>query len=159
MNPEEFVDRLIVAAEKKYSLLKGVLFISQAQTRHINEDSIEGLQKLIGEKQSKIDEINKIDEAFDVYFRRLKQMLGVTRLDEIKASEISGIGKLQDAVGSIMTTINEISEIEKLNNKKAGEVLGSLANKVKLVNQGKQLNNAYMPGPVKAPSYFFDKKK
>jgi methyl-accepting chemotaxis protein len=159
MSVEEYINKLIEVSDKKYSLLKDILFITRDQSKSLNEDGIEALQKLIEEKQKKIDEINKIDETFDVYFKRLKQTLGIKSLDEVKGSEINGIGKLKDAVGGIMTIVNEISEIEKSNNRKAKEVLDSLANKIRQANQGKQLSNAYMPVPGRMPSYFIDKKK
>jgi len=159
MSVEEYINKLVEASDKKYSLLKDILFITREQSQSINEDSIEALQKLVGEKQKKIDEIDKIDEVFNEYFQRLKQTLGIKSLDEAKGSEINGIGRLKDSIGAIMAVVKEISEIEKSNNKKAKEVLDSLANKIKQANLGKQLNNAYMPVPNMMPSYYIDKKK
>jgi len=159
MSVEEYINKLVEASDKKYSLLKDILFITREQSQSINEDGIEALQKLVGEKQKKIDEIDKIDEVFNEYFQRLKQTLGIKSLDEAKGSEINGIGRLKDSIGAIMAVVKEISEIEKSNNKKAKEVLDSLANKIKQANLGKQLNNAYMPVPNMMPSYYIDKKK
>jgi len=162
MTPEEYVVRLLEAANKKCALLKDILFISQAQSRSITEDGVENLEKLIDEKQVKIDEINKIDEGFAEDFNCLKQVLGVKSLAELKDLKDRGVGgikDLQDVIGEIMALIREISELEKSNSLKAKKRLENLSTKVRQVNQGKQLNAAYMPSPVKLPSYFIDKKR
>lgn len=157
---EEYVNRLLEAANKKYSLLKDILFISQSQSQSMTEDGVEDLEKLVVEKQSRIDEINKVDEEFDVYFRRLKQVLGVKNLDELQKPDIKGIKELQDSIGRIMALIHEISEIEKQNSQQAKKLLDSLGNEIKKINQGKKVTSVYNPGPMmQPPSYFIDKKK
>jgi len=62
--------------------LKSILSLTRAQTEAISEEGMDGLQSLIDQKQSKIDEINGLDEEFNACFTALKQKLGVKSLDE-----------------------------------------------------------------------------
>jgi len=50
-------------------------FVDEAQTEAISEEGMDGLQSLIDQKQSKIDEINGLDEEFNACFTALKQSL------------------------------------------------------------------------------------
>ena len=159
MTPEEYIKRLMEVSEKKLGLLEDMLNITKAQAESINEDGLESLEKLVNEKQTKIDAIDKLDEEFDVYFRRLKSELKVKSLDELSGLNIKGVKELQQTVGRIMGLIGDISGIEKQNNDKAKSLLGKFGDEIKTINQGKKMNSAYMPGPVKPPSYFIDKKK
>jgi len=160
MTKDEYIERLIGISKKKCGLLSDTLLLTKAQTQSITEESLEKLQGLIADKQTKIEAVGKLDEEFDIYFRRLKSELKIGSLDELKNfSGIKGIRELQDTIRQIMNTINDICEIEKKNNMKAKELLNELGDEIKKINQGKKMNSAYMPGPVKPPSYFIDKKK
>lgn len=131
-----------------------------AQTEAINIEGMDGLKKLISDKQVKIDEINKIDEEFGVYFARLKQKLGINKLEEIKSSDLKGAKELQQTIGQIMELLKEINELEKHNNEKAKGFLNDLGAKIRQIKEGKKLSNAYSPGTgLRQPSYFIDKKK
>lgn len=159
LSPEKYMQRLLEVSQKKYNLLKDMLDITRLQEETINEDSLEELDKNIGQKQEKIDQINKIDEEFDVYFQRLKKELKVTNLDELKDCSIKGAKELKECIAKITGLIGQICELEKLNNNKAKDLLDSIGNKIKNINQGKKVSSAYTPGPVQIPSYYIDKKK
>jgi flagellar biosynthesis chaperone FliJ len=156
---EEYIDRLNEISLEKYSLLKDMLYLTEEQANSISEEKIDSLEKLVVEKQAKIEKINKLDEEFEVYFLRLKSVLNVKKLDELKGLKISGARELREAVGQILCVIEEISRLEKQNNEKAKGILKKLGRNIKNINQSKKMNSAYMPEPIKPPSYFIDKKK
>lgn len=159
MKPEEYVARLIEILEKKKSLFHELLSLTEKQTEVICEDKLEELQRLVDEKQIKIDAAVKLDDDFQVYFRRLKSELRLDSLDELRASQVEGAARLKDLTAVIIGLAEKISFLEKANNTSAKSLLNKLGGEVRKVSEGRRINSAYTPGPVSAPSYFIDKKK
>lgn len=160
MAQDKYIDRLLEISTKKYKLLQDMLALTRAQARSINEDGVEDLQKLIDEKQARIDEINKLDEEFGVYFQRMKQQMKVKSLDELDMTGTTGAKELQLCIGEIMNTMEEISRLEKENGDNAKKLLDSFSEEIRKLNQGKKMNTAYKPGgSMIPPSYFIDSKK
>jgi uncharacterized phage infection (PIP) family protein YhgE len=159
-SPKLCIQRVLEASNKKYSYLKELILLTRAQTEAISEEGMEGLEKLIDEKQVRIDEINKLDRDFRVYVDLLKQKLGVNKLDEINNPGLIGLKELKQITGQIVELINEISALEKENNEKAKNLLDDLGAKIRQIREGKKLNNVYNAGTgVIPPAYFVDKKK
>ena len=158
-SPERYVERLLELSNKKYLLLKEMLLLTQNQSETINEDGVDALVRLIDEKQQYINGIDKLDEEFNFYFKRLKQVLKVESLDELRMSGIKGTKELQQVVGKILEIINDISTLDTRNNSEAKKLLGNFENEIKKINQGKKVNTAYTYGFKHSPSYYIDKKK
>jgi hypothetical protein len=90
--------------------------------------------------------------------------LGISHLNQLEEAKLEnsaseGAKQLKAMTAEVLDLIRSISEIEKVNSQKSDKLLEQLGNEIKKINQGKKANNAYKPGPVKAPSYFLDKKK
>ncbi|HPD01285.1 MAG TPA: flagellar export chaperone FlgN [Acetivibrio sp.] len=160
ITPEVYIERLIDISSKKDSCLNEILRLTMAQSEAIKEDGLEVLQKLIDDKQRKIEEINKADEDFNVYLTRLKQKLGISRLDEINNPGIKGVKELQEIISRIIKLVGKISEIENQNIERANNLLNDFGSNIKRINEGKRANNAYNNAySLNAPSYYIDKKK
>jgi hypothetical protein len=158
--PSEYVQRLIEASLKKYALIQELLVLTNKQAEKITEDSVSEFESLVDKKQVKMNEVDKLDEEFNVYFQRLKQTLKISSLDELTGADIKGIKELKEAVSNIMLVLNEINTIELQNNIKAKKLLNQFGAEIKKINQGKKANSIYNPVPIgKPPSYFIDKKK
>lgn len=153
------IDRMLEISRKKYILLQDMLALTKNQAGAINEDGLEDLQKLIDEKQKCIEKIDRLDEEFNVYFRRFKSVMGVSRLSELDASGVKGARELQDVTGEILNLIREIGELEKLNNIKAENLFNHFGNEIKKINLGKKMNSVYVPKQQNPPAIYFDKKK
>ncbi len=158
-SPDKYVEKMIKVTNNKYKLLQEVLAMTEEQFRSINEEGLEALEKLVAQKQIKIDDINKLDDEFNVYFHRLKFELKIKSLDELQGSDIRGAGDLKESVGKVIGILGEIFEVEKKNNDKAKMLLSEIGSEIKKLNVGKKINSVYRPGPVQAFSYFIDKKK
>ncbi len=156
---EKYFDRMIENLKNKQKLLIEMSDLTQAQAGVIKSDTLPVLQKLIDEKQIRIDAIDKLDEEFSVYMGRLKSTAGVNSLEELDVSTYPAAAQLKGITTEILGLIKKISEIEKLNSSKSKELLNELGGEIKKINQGKKVNKAYSPGPVSLPSYFVDKKK
>lgn len=162
ISPVEYIERLNELLEKKKALLADILGITRAQADTVTEDGMAGLSDLIKNKQLKIDEINKLDEEFGIYYQRLKSALGISRLDQIDAEKLDGAAqarRLKELTAEILDVIRDIAVIERENSRKSKKLLEKFGNEIKKINQGKKANNAYKPGAFGVPSYFVDKKK
>lgn len=162
--PEKYMERLVEILQKKKDILLDILDLTRKQTEAITEDGLDALNKLIDGKQKKIDEIDKLDEEFGVYFQRLKSTMGISRLDQLDASKLNAAvaekaKSLKSLTAEILDVIKSISELEEINSGKSQELLGEFSKQIRSINQGKKANNAYKPAPYSAPSYFVDKKK
>ena len=159
VTPEGYLIRLLEASNKKYKLLQDMLVLTTAQTQSITEESMKTLENLVEEKQAKIEEINKVDEEFNVYFHRFKQVLNIKSLDELQTSGIAGTKELKESVGKTINLLNEIFQMEKQNNNKAKCLLDNFSDELHKLQQGKKVNSVYNPAPMQTSSYFIDKKK
>lgn len=139
-SPEFCIEKIIEASNKKYKCLQDLVLLTMAQTEAISEEGMDGLEKLINEKQIKIDEINKIDEDFGIYFNLLKQKLGINKLDEIDASQLKGAKELKQIIGQIMELLSEINKLEKQNYAKAKNLLDEFGMKLKQIREGVKIN-------------------
>lgn len=159
MLPEEYIKKMTELSLRKFALLKEMLVLTKGQANAISHQDIDSLQRLTGDKQGRIDSINKLDDEFQACFLKLKQVLKVDKLREIKDGKIAGAKELQSAIGQVMSLVKEISDIEKRNNADVKKMMDATALEIKKINQGKVANNAYKSGIGKAPSYFIDSKK
>jgi hypothetical protein len=159
MSADTYFERLNEILEKKKVLLQDMFSLTEAQTPAITSDSLDVLQRLIEEKQQKIDAIDKLDEEFGVYFERLKTTLKVKKLEDIDASVFPAAGRLKEVTAEILGLVGRISGIEKHNSENSKKLLDTIGSKIKQLNQGKKINNAYRATPQSTASYFLDKKK
>lgn len=160
MTPEQYIQKLTELSLKKSENMKEILNITKKQSEVITEDSINELQNLIDLKQKLIDEINELDDAFEVYYSRLKSVLGIESMEEVSISKYRGAMQLQQTIRTIFATTKEIQVAENENNMKARSVLDSLGGQIRQVKQGKIANNGYnIGGKLPQQSFYFDTKK
>lgn len=160
MTAEEYIQKLIGLSSKKIEGIRAILELTVKQSEVITEDSLEELTNIIDLKQRQMDMIDELDAAFEVYYSRLKSLLGVQSLEEIKMTELSGSAELKQMVTTIFNITKEIQQIERNNYNKANELLEHLARQVRHANQAKVANKGYnAASQYTQQSYFFDKKK
>ena len=181
MNPKEYLERLIENSTEKYIITTEILRITKAQNESMTEDEMDALEGFIDDKQILIDRMNKLDEDFEVYFKRIKSTMGIKSLEELTAAvlqkylvngktpltnmevvqSIENARKLKSTITDVIEMIKQIAALEEENKIKANALLESFAAEVRKANQGKHAKSAYTPGGgyVKPPSYFFDSKK
>ncbi len=163
-SPEKYIERLNELLLKKKALFSEILELTNAQTGVITEDGLDSLNELINKKQQKIDNIDKLNEEFEIYYSRFKAVLGISNLEQLDTAglgeaALTGAKRLKALTAEITDVITQISEIEKVNSKKSNDLREQLGKEIKRINQGKKVNNAYNPEPFNTPSYFLDKKK
>lgn len=153
-------DRMIGLLDKKKKLLGDMLELTRAQTDVIAEGTLDKLKLLVDEKQQKIDEIDKLDADFGVYFEALKAAYNIDRLSELDVNDDPRAKRLKQITAEVIELIGQISSIEKVNSEKSKKLLEELGSQIKRMNQGKKINNAYGRQPADVSSSFFlDQKK
>jgi hypothetical protein len=153
-------DRMIELLGRKKELLGDMLELTKAQTDVIAAGTLDKLEQLVHEKQLKIDEIDKLDADFGVYFESLKSAFNINRLSELDVHADPRAKQLKHITSEVIELIGEISSIEKVNSEKSKKLLEELGSQIKKVNQGKKINNAYSKQPADVSSSFFlDQKK
>jgi hypothetical protein len=160
MTAEQYIQKLYELSVKKLEGLRQILKFTNEQRNVITEDNIEELQRIIDLKQQEMDAIDELDQAFEVYYSRLKSLLGVESLEEIKMADLTGAAELKQIITTIYGMTKEIQNIENVNNKKVRDILNRLSSEIRQVTQNKMVNNGYNIGN-KPPqqSFYFDKKK
>jgi len=155
----ECFERLVKIIIKKKELLNEMLVLTEGQTEAIKSEALDALDKLIEEKQKRINSIDTLDAEFAAYLDELKSAAKVRSLDEIDAAAYPQAKRLKEETGEVISLIKSISEIEKINSKLSKELMDKLGSEIKKVNQGKKITQAYNPGSPYVPSYFIDNKK
>lgn len=156
---EKYFSRMIEILGKKKLLLMDMLTLTEAQTTAIQAELLDELQKLIEEKQQRIEAIDKLDEEFGIYFERLKTTAKVKKLEELEVSAYPIAKQLKEGTLEIIVLVGKIQELEKVNSTKSKKLLEQIGLNINKINQGKKINNAYNPSPGDTSSYFVDKKK
>jgi hypothetical protein len=160
MTPEQYIQKLTEITSNKLDSLKKILALTVQQSQVITENSADKLQEIIDLKQKHMNLIDEMDDAFEVYYSRLKSVMGVKSLEEISITQLQGAGGLKEMVSIVYETIKKIQIIEDQNNKDAKIVLSNIAKEIRQVKQGKMANNGYnIGGKLPQQSFFFDTKK
>jgi len=160
MTPEQYVQKLIEISKKKQQSLLQILNLTKDQTAVIAEAEADEIERLIQSKQLLIDNINEMDAEFEVYYSRLKSILNIQSIEEVKETQIQGAAELKQIVTAIVSAIKQIQSLEIENKKKAEEVVNNLASDIRRIKQSKVANNGYnVAARMPRPSYFFDQKK
>lgn len=160
MTPEQYIQKLIGLSEKKLDSINEILNLTKRQSEIINEDCADELNKLISLKQEQMDLIDELDKSFEVYYARLKSVLGVESIEEIKMTQYSGAAELRQVVTTIFNTTKQIQRLEIENKNKVQEIVNKLASDIRRIKQSKVANNGYnVAAKLPQPSYYFDKKK
>ncbi len=160
MTADEYIQKLFELSTKKLDSLKEILKLTEKQSTVITEDNAEELHSIIDQKQKRMDIIDELDQAFEVYFARLKSVLGVKSLEEIRATQLNGSSELKQVVTAIYDVTKQIQSLEESNNKKVKESMDKLSSEIRQVKRGKMVNNGYnIAAKLPQQSYYFDKKK
>lgn len=160
MNADQYIQKLIELSTQKLGGLREILRLTEEQGNVITEDNADELQRIIELKQQQMDIIDELDQAFEVYYSRLKSLIGVQSLEEIRLSELNGASVLKQTVSEVYDVTRQIQVLEDINNKKVRDILDKLSGEIRQIKQAQKVNNGYNIG-AKLPqqSYYFDKKK
>ncbi|TYQ16856.1 UNVERIFIED_CONTAM: FlgN protein [Acetivibrio alkalicellulosi] len=157
---QQYIKRMIEVSKKKQIVLQDILLLTMAQTEAIETDGMEGLERLLENKQKKIEVIDRLDLDFSTCFTKIKDIFNVESLEDAKMASIEGVNELKRSIEKILEILKEISGVEKQNSDKVKNIMTDLSGRIKRINQGKKVNSLYNGyDDESSSSYFIDKKK
>ena len=109
-------DRMTELLDRKKQLLGDILDLTEAQTDVIAAGTLDKLKLLIDEKQLKINEIDKLDADFTIYFESLKLAFGINKLSELDVYADPRAKRLKQLTTEVVDLVGRISEVEKITN-------------------------------------------
>jgi len=152
------IAQLIDSSNKKFYLLQIILELTKKQKDLLENENIDILENIIDEKQKIIDQINVLDNNFEILFKELSIKYNIKKVNDINKSSILG-EELKTIITNIIELIKIISELEHTNNNNAIIYFEKLKNEIKKNNLGKAALKGYKPQEYGLPSYYIDKKK
>jgi len=156
----EFINELVEISTRKKTFLEKIALATKIQFEAIEKNDLNELDKLIDEKQKYIDEINILDNDFELIFEKIKDISGLSKLgDVLKSNDDLFIG-LKTKIADILKVIEEIKNIENINSKKLSEQKNEIGKKMRELSKGKLAQKSYLGEPMVPPNpAFIDKKK
>lgn len=152
---------LIKISKAKKEYLNEMLLLTEEQGKIIELEDIDQLNRLIEEKQNRINEINSLDEQFQDSFSKIKTQLGVKDIGELLESRGEELRDLKEETAEILSIVKDIKILEKQNSLMLERQKKEVSKKLKEVKNNKAALNKYAKSkPIAAPNpAFFDQKK
>ena len=161
MNTNEYLNDLIKISKEKKDNLSEMLLLTKEQEDAIERQDMEQLNRLIDEKQKRIELINSLDDQFEDYFTKIKSEFNINSIDELTDIPKVGMKGLKEEVAEIMSAISCIKVLERGNSLKLNEKKKEVSKKLQELNRNKlSASKYYSSRPVISPNpAFIDKKK
>lgn len=156
---KQLINDLYLAIERKLELFNEIYNITLKQQQDIENNDAENIEALVQQKQTVIDEVDKLDLRFLEGYKTLKETLNIDKLDKIDTDKYPELKKLKENVQKIMEIAPQIMELESSNKEKLDQIFQRVKNEIKQINLGKKSIKAYEPTPVNNDGIFIDKKK
>ncbi len=162
MGTNQNLRAMINISKTKKDYLNEMLLITKEQQRVIEQNEMDQLNKLIDEKQSRIDAINSIDEQFQDNFSKLKKEFNINDIGDLIGTVCDEeMRELKKEISEIMAVIEDIKKVEKENSLKLSGQKKEIAQKLQEIKRNRLAANKYFNTKFSVPPNpaFFDKKK
>lgn len=160
---KETILDLIGLNKRKAELLDEIFEITRHQKVSISTNSLNSLLDNIKKKQEVMDSIDSIDRSFYSGFLELKELLGITNMEQINPSEYPDIAVLKLSVNKIMMTLEAIEKIDGDNVVEVKQEIEKVKDSMREVQSQKKVFKGY--GTMTASygtdsqGYYIDGKK
>lgn len=137
--------------QKKKHLLNEILESTELQKKYIDEKQLSVFESYVQQKKSLIDEVNKLDEHFNLLFSRILKEQRVESFDQL-VIDVESSGELKSLIKQIMEITFKIQAIERQNQFRVDQNLLAMKEQIKDLVQYKNLPSAHS-------AYKFNKKQ
>ena len=151
------INEMIVLLNDKKKQLNKILKLAKEQKEFIQNQDMDGLNKIISEKEKIMLEIDESDIQFLSLYNEVKKIEGIKSIEEIDGYKYSNLGELKEIVGNINIILSNISAIDKENTKIMRENLDNVKLELKQVKEVKKAYKGYNYEGVE--SILIDEKK
>lgn len=157
INLYRVVDNLVSLVKSKYEQLQDVYVLTEQQSNAIETLDMEELNRLIDEKQERINLIMTFDSQFEAIVDDIKTIYEIKSLDELEF-ESDNIIKLKDMISKVTGILRQILQIENSNKEKMNASKLELEMKMKNAQTGKIAMKQYSGISNYSDAVFFDRK-
>ena len=159
MDKRSYIIILKDTLEKKVSILNQLLEITLRQEKYISEnlDSVDEFEETYTAKGTLIEQLNKLDEGFELIYENVKEELSVNQIQYREE-----ILYLQDLIRQITERSTELQAIEMRNKNKIEAYFSKRKKEIKGYKVNSKTASSYyknMADQHDGESYFYDKKK
>lgn len=155
---DSIINELLELMDKKSALFNNIMEITLEQKKDIGNGA-ENMGKLIKEKQTIIDSVDKIDALFSERINVLKNQLKVNTLEDIDSTKYPMMKSLKNKVDGIMSQAAKIMEIEESNKKELTKIMDDLKKEMKQMKVGRKSLKAYDTPVINSDGIYIDRRK
>jgi polyhydroxyalkanoate synthesis regulator phasin len=115
---------MVTILDQKKERLKMILTLTQQQRELFTLESIEMLESNLRLKQTCIDDINRLDEGFEKYYKEIADFK-IELQEKCKKSDVTEtlVKRLQEGTAAIQDMMRQIQKAEAENHQRAAELM------------------------------------
>ncbi|MGI6098074.1 MAG: flagellar export chaperone FlgN [Dethiobacteria bacterium] len=140
----ESLFEMVTILDQKKERLKMILTLTQQQRDLFTLDSIEMLENNLRLKQTCIDDINRLDEGFEKYYKDIAGFK-IDLQEKCKKSAVTEtlVKQLQEGTAAIQDIILQIQKAESKNHQKAARLMQLVKENLKATSKQKKAVAVY----------------
>lgn len=148
---------MIQLSNEKKVLLEDILNLTENQKSFIINENMDGLTKVLSEKDEIMKNIDLLDMDFISLYNNIKSMENISSMEEIDVDKYSNIKLLKSNINEISLILNNIRLLDNDNTRMMKTNLENIKSGLKHV---KEVKKAYKGYNYEAPtSMLIDEKK
>lgn len=151
------IEKMIELSKMKKKYLTEVLQSTKNQRKFIENDDMDGLNKVMENKDMLMKKVDLLDIDFLSTYNQIKEMENVDSLEKINPIKYKNLGELQEVIGNINIILSNISLIDKENTRIMKDSLEEIKSGLKQVKEVKKAYKGYNYEPI--ASILLDEKK
>jgi len=156
----EVIDYLVKLSDAKIQLLHTLLSLTNEQEMALKDNSIEGLNKVVNEKQDLMKRIDILDKEFLDKYETVKSYSILNEPSEdVLGNQNNGFRGLQEKIKVVLELVDKIRKVDESNMKLAKINMDESKKQLKSVRVGKKAYSSYSKKPMAGASIFMDKKE
>ncbi|HZX21512.1 MAG TPA: flagellar export chaperone FlgN [Clostridia bacterium] len=159
MAKNDLIDNLVKLGNGKLFLLRQLLVLAEQQSKNIENEEAEELDKIIKQKQSIITKIDVLDEEFLRKYDLLRNSVAWETLEGLQPDEKDKIRILQGKIAEIYSLTEKTQKIDAANVDKLKKNLQSVQVEIKKIKKGKKIVQGYSNKNTEGISIFVDERK
>lgn len=109
------IDKMIHLSREKEDILGQILELTKEQKIHISNEDMEGINKLIGNKEDLMKKVDLLDLDFLSLYNRIIEEEKISSINDIDLVKYSNMEDLQDSIRDINILLEKISLLDKEN--------------------------------------------
>lgn len=151
------IDNMIQLSNEKKVLLESILDFTKKQKSFIQDEDMDGLTKVLSEKDKIMENIDLLDLDFISLYNNIKSMEDISSMEEIDVDKYPNVKLLKSNINEVSLILNNVRILDNDNTRMMKANLQNIKSGLKHI---KEVKNAYKGYNYEAPeSMLIDEKK